>query len=189
MVVERTLIVIKPDGIVRSLVGEILSRFEKTGLKIVAMKMVWVDENLAKEHYRLDESWARAVFEKAKKKYEEEKKPFNYKDHMEYGGMIQQYNANFLREGPVVVMILEGPHCIELVRKMVGTTEPRQSAPGTIRGDLAMIESYELSNNKNRVLRNLIHASDSPASADREIAIWFNANEIHTYSKEMDKHW
>ena len=189
MVIEKTLVVIKPDGVVRSLVGEIISRFEKTGLKIIAMKMVWADETLAKKHYVLDEAWARGVYEKAKKKYEEEKKLFKYKDHMEYGGMIQQYNSSFLQEGPVIALVLEGPHAIEIVRKMVGTTEPRQASPGTIRGDLAMIESYELSNNKNRVLRNLIHASDSKESANREIALWFTPKEIHSYKKDLDKHF
>ncbi len=188
MVIERTLIIIKPDGVIRSLIGEIISKFEKTGLKIIAMKMVWVDDNLAKEHYRLDEAWAKSVYEKAKKKHEEDNKTFPYKDHMKYGAMIQDYNSKFLREGPVVAFIAEGPHAIEIVRKMVGSTEPRQAAPGTIRGDFAMTESYILSNTKNRVLRNLVHASDSPESSKREIAIWFNADEIHSYKKELDKH-
>jgi nucleoside-diphosphate kinase len=85
-------------------------------------------------------------------------------------------------------MILEGPHAIEIVRKMIGSTEPLQSAPGTIRGDFAMIESYAVANNKGRVTRNLVHASDSPASAEREIKLWFNSKEIHKYSKELDKH-
>ncbi len=94
-----------------------------------------------------------------------------------------------LIEGPVIALILEGPHAIEIVRKMVGTTEPRQSPPGTIRGDFAMIESYQLSDSKNRVLRNLIHASDSKETADREINLWFSNNEIHSYKKDLDRHF
>ncbi|MEK6858706.1 MAG: nucleoside-diphosphate kinase [Nanoarchaeota archaeon] len=189
MVKEQTLVVLKPDSVSRSLVGEIITRFEKTGLKIAAMKMVWVDEAFAKKHYFLDEQWAKNVFEKTKKAKETEGKPFPYKDYMEYGGLIQSWNATFLQEGPVIAMVLQGPHAIEIVRKMVGSTEPRQATPGTIRGDYAMIESYALANTKERVLRNLVHASDSPETAEREIALWFTKKEIHDYSKELDRHF
>lgn len=189
MAQERTLVVIKPDGVVRSLMGEIITRFEKIGLKIVGMKMVWADEALAKKHYKLDENWAKNVYEKTKKTREAEGQPFPYKDHMEYGGMIQGWNINFLIEGPIVAIVLEGPHAIEIVRKMVGTTEPRQANPGTIRGDYAMVESYALANDKERVLRNLIHASDSPETANHEIALWFKKEELHSYTKELDKHF
>lgn len=186
--IERTLILLKPDTVYRSLTGEIISRFEKTGLKIVALKMVWADEDLAKKHYFLDEQWAQNVFEKTKKTRESEGQPFPYKDALEYGRMIQGWNASFLREGPVIAIVLEGPHVVEIVRKMVGTTEPRQASPGTIRGDYAMIESYALANDKSRVLRNLVHASDSKETAEREIALWFVPKEIHSYKKDLDKH-
>jgi len=189
MVIEKTLVLIKPDGVVRSLVGEIISRFEKTGLKIIAMKMLWADEELAKKHYILEESWAKATFERTKATKEKEGKTMPYKDHMDFGKTIQQWNANFLREGPVIALVLEGPHAVEIVRKMVGTTEPRQSPPGTIRGDYAMIESYTLSDEKKRVLRNLVHASDSVETANREITVWFSPKEIHSYKKDLDKHF
>lgn len=188
MLKERTLVIIKPDGVSRSLVGEILTRFEKTGLKIVALKMVWVNEDFAKRHYFLDEIWAKNVFEKTKATKEKEGQPFPHKDHLEYGKMIQSWNASFLREGPVVALVLEGPHVIEIVRKMIGSTEPKQSSPGTIRGDYAMTESYTLANEKGRVLRNLIHASDSLETAEREIKLWFSPEELHSYKKELDKH-
>lgn len=188
MVIERTLVVLKPDAISRNLMGEIITRFERTGLKIMGMKMVWVDEAFAKKHYFLDEQWAKNVYEKTKKTKEANGEPFPYKDHMEYGGMIQRWNANFLREGPVVALVLQGPHAVEIVRKMVGSTEPRQATPGTIRGDYAMIESYTLANTKERVLRNLAHASDSPENAEREISLWFKEEELHTYLKDLDKH-
>lgn len=186
---ECTLVLLKHDAVSRNLVGKIITRFEEIGLKIVAMKMVWPDENLAKNHYFLDEEWARAVFDKTKAGYEKENKVFPYKSHMEFGGQIQQWNMNFLREGPIIAMVIEGPHSIEIIRKLVGSTEPRSSAPGTIRGDFAMVESYPLADNKNRVLRNLVHASDSVKNADREIALWFKPNEIHSYKKELDKHF
>lgn len=188
MTQERTLVLIKPDGVVRSLTGEIISRFEKTGLKIIGIKMVWVDETFAKQHYKLDEVWAKNVYDKTKTTKEKEGQPFPYKDHMEYGSMIQSWNAKFLQEGPVIAIVLEGPHAIEIVRKMVGSTEPKQASPGTIRGDYASIESYTLANTKSRVLRNLIHASDSIENAEHEIGLWFTPKEIHTYIKDLDKH-
>jgi nucleoside-diphosphate kinase len=188
MVKERSLVLIKHDGVTRGLIGKIISRIEDIGLKIVAMRMVLADEELAKNHYQLDEDWARNVFEKTKKVKEADGSQFPYKDHMEYGKLIQSWNINFLKEGPVIAMILEGPHAIEIIRKIVGTTEPRQSPPGTIRGDFAMVESYALADNKKRVTRNLIHASDSPKNAEREIALWFNNSEIYHYPKELDKH-
>ena len=186
---ERTLVLIKPDGVSRSLVGEIISRFEKTGLKIIAMKMVQVDEELAKKHYILEENWAKNIYEKRKAVSEKEGKPMDWKDHMELGKHIQTKNAEFLKEGPVVALALQGPHAIEVVRKMVGSTEPRQAAPGTIRGDYAVLESYALADGKSRVLRNLIHASDSVETANREISLWFTKQELYDYKKDLDKHF
>ena len=140
--------------------------------------MVWADEDKAKNHYILDENWAKNTYEKSKSTAERENRQFKFKDHMEFGKYIQKMNSEFLREGPIIAIVLEGPHAIEIVRKMIGSTEPKQSPPGTIRGDYAMIESYQLSDSKNRVLRNLIHASDSKETAEREIKLWFNSNEI-----------
>ncbi len=188
MVKERTLILIKHDGVARGLIGRILTRIEDIGLKVTAMKMIWADEHLAGNHYFLDEEWARNVYEKTKKTREAAGEEFPFSNHMEYGGMIQSWNKKFLQEGPVVAIIAEGPHAIEIVRKIVGSTEPRQASPGTIRGDFAMTESYALANDKERVLRNLVHASDSVNSAEREISLWFKPEEIHSYSKELDKH-
>lgn len=185
---ERSLILVKHDGVVRGLIGKIISRFEDVGLKIIGMKMVWADEELARNHYILDEEWAKKVFEKTKSSYEKEGREFPYKDHMEFGRTIQQWNVDFLREGPVVVIAIEGPHAVEIARKIVGTTEPLQSPPGTIRGDFAMIESYKIADSKKRVLRNLVHASDSPENGLREIALWFKEEELHHYPKELDKH-
>lgn len=187
--IEKTLILLKHDSISRGLVGKIISRFEDIGLKIIAMKMLVPDESLAKNHYFLDEEWAKAVFDKTKISYEKDKKAFPYKSHMEFGQQIQSWNMKFLREGPIIAMILEGPHAIEIVRKVVGSTEPKSSAPGTIRGDFAMMESFVVADNKSRVLRNLIHASDSQKSADREIALWFTPKEIQLYKKDLDKHF
>jgi nucleoside-diphosphate kinase len=176
---EKTLVLIKPDGVQRSLSGKIISRLEDSGLKIKAMKMVQADENLALEHYPLDEEWAKNVYEKTKKVYDEEGKKLEYKNHMDMGKTIQSWLCNFIKEGKIIAMVLEGPHAIELVRKIVGHTEPRQAAPGTIRGDFASIESYAIADKNKRVLRNLIHASDSTDNAKREISVWFKNDEIH----------
>lgn len=188
MVIEQTLVLFKHDAVQRGLSGKILTRFEDAGLKLVGIKMVWASEELAKKHYHLDETWAKQIYDKTKTVYEKEGKKWPYKDHLHIGKTIQGWNINFLREGPVIALVLEGPHAVEIVRKMVGNTEPRQAAPGTIRGDFAIVESYALADKKQRVLRNLIHASDTVENAKREIALWFDNKELYTYTKELDKH-
>ena len=188
MVKEQTLVLLKPDTVKRSLIGKIISRFEDIGFKIVGMKMVWATEELAKNHYHLEEAWAKNVFEKNKASCEKEGRKMMYKDHMQLGKTIQKWNMDFLREGPVIAIVLEGPHAVEVLRKIVGHTEPKQSAPGTIRGDFAMIESYALSDEKKRVTRSLVHASDSVENAKREIVLWFDNKELHDYTKELDKY-
>lgn len=189
MVVEQTLVLLKHDSVQRGLIGKILTRFEDAGFKIKGIKMVWASEELAKKHYAIDETWANQLFEKTKAGYEKEGKKMPYKTPNELANTIQDWNMKFLREGPVVAIVLEGPHAAEIVRKMVGSTEPRQSAPGTIRGDFAIVESYALADAKKRVMRNLIHASDSAVNAQREIKLWFDNEELHNYTKELDKHF
>ncbi len=188
METEKTLVLIKPDSVMRSLTGKIISRFEEAGLKIIGMKMVKADKKMAEKHYPLDVEWAKKVFEKTKSAREKEGRQFEYKDPIEFGSLIQSWNINFLQESPVIAMALEGPHAIEVVRKIIGPTEPKQAPPGTIRGDYAMFESYEIANKKSRVLRNLVHASDSKEAAERELSLWFKSSELHNYAKELDKH-
>ena len=187
--IEQTLVLLKPDSVQRGISGKIITRFEEAGLKICALKMVWATESLAQNHYHLDETWAKNVYDKTKAAYDKEGKKMEYKDHMHLGETIQRWNMNFLREGPVLAIVLESPHAVEIVRKMIGSTEPRQASPGTIRGDFAVVESYILADSKKRVLRNLIHASDSVETAKREIALWFDNKELHKYTKELDKHF
>lgn len=185
--IEQTLVVIKHDGVLRGLIGEIVGRFEKAGLKICGMKMIWADENIADNHYQVTDEWAKSVFEKTKKTYEKESKKFPFTDFRQYGQMIKDWNKNFLMEGPVVAMIVKGPHAIELVRKMVGSTEPRQAMPGTIRGDYTF-DSYVVADKKQRPIRNLIHASGERKEAEREITLWFNKKEIHSYKTQHDQY-
>jgi nucleoside-diphosphate kinase len=152
------------------------------------MKMTWVDEAFAEKHYQLDEAWAKNVFDKTKAAYDREGKKLDYKDHLDLGKTIQRWNMDFLRKGPVVAMVFEGPHSVELVRKMIGATEPRSAAPGTIRADFATVESYAHADVKKRVVRNLVHASDSVDNAKREISLWFKPEELHDH-KTMQDHF
>jgi nucleoside-diphosphate kinase len=146
-VTERTLVLIKPDGVQRLLVGRIVGRFEERGLKIVGLKLVRVDGSLAERHYAVHAG-----------------KPF-------FEGLLA-----FITSGPLVAMVLEGPQAIAVVRSMVGATRPAEAAPGTIRGDLAL-----------ETAQNLIHASDGPETAAAEVGLWFGADELLTYNREIDR--
>ena len=177
---EQSLIIIKHDGVLRNLIGEVIRRFENVCLHVVALKMMWADDTLAGNHYKLTEEWATSLFERTKTSKEKIGEKFAYTDPLVYGALIQSWNKKFLMEGPVVAIVFEGPHAVELGRKLVGHTEPRQALPGTIRGDYTY-ESYTISDAKKRPIRNLVHASGSVEEARREINLWFSKKEIHTY--------
>lgn len=183
---EQTLVLIKPDGVQRGLIGTIISRFEQVGLKLVAMKMVHAEQEDVDKHYALTEEWMQAVYTKAKTKYEAEGKEFPYADHKAYGGEIKRGLVDFLRSAPIVALVLEGEMAVSLVRKLVGATEPASSPAGTIRGDFSH-DTYALSNAQNRPLRNLIHASGNVTEANNEIAIWFTDTELHKYEHVNDR--
>jgi len=145
--VERTLVIIKPDGVQRQLIGPIISRLEQRGLKIIALKMMQVSQDLARRHYAVHEG-----------------KPF-------YESLIQ-----YVTSGPVVAMVLEGPNAIEATRATMGATNPTKASPGTIRADYAL-----------QMGRNLVHGSDGPETAAAEIALWFNEDELLSYSRDADR--
>ena len=176
---ERSFTLIKPDGVQRSLIGEIIERIERTGLKLVAIKMLVPNEDQCWKHYNKDDAW---FLEKGQKTIDNRKKmdlPIE-KEAIEYGKDIMRGNVNFLTSGPVVAMIWQGNQAVGIVKKIVGGTEPLTSDVGTIRGDLT-VDSYELSNVDGRAVRNLIHCSDKPEEAEREIKIWFKEEEIINY--------
>lgn len=175
--IEQSLVLIKPDGVERGLIGTILQRFERVGLKIVAMKMVQATADQADRHYVLTEEWMKGVFEKSKAKYEAEGKEFGYTDYKAYGQYIKKGLMEFLTAAPLVAIVLEGEQAVSLVRKLVGSTEPASAAPGTIRGDFSP-DTYQFSNSQDRPLRNLIHASGTAAEAKNEVAVWFLPAEI-----------
>ncbi len=144
---DRTFVMVKPDGVHRGLVGEVISRLEKKGLKIVAMKMLWIDRDLAENHYA-----------------EHKEKPF-------FSSLV-----DYITSGPVVAMVVEGRNAIKVVRNLVGATNPAEASPGTIRGDFGM-----------DVGRNVVHASDSPQSAKREISLFFAEEELISYEKSGEE--
>lgn len=179
--IERTFLMVKPDGVKRGLIGEVYKRIEKCGLKIVAMKMIYPTKKQAEIFYPSDEEWLLSVGKKGKKTYEEKGILFKWK-LKEYGLLVRSWLVNFLVSGPVVVSIIEGPNAIEIVRKIVGNTEPRQAPFGTIRGNFST-DSYDLANRLRRPAKNIVHASSDAKEAEREIKVWFTENEIVNYKR------
>lgn len=183
---ERTLVVVKPDGVQRTLVGEIIKRYERTGLKLVALKMLIVDPEMVEQHYSIDPAWKGEVGRKAFEAYEKKGKTPPYKDHEECGDAVLGRLKKYLSAGPVVAMIWQGNEAVGVVRKITGATEPLSSDVGTIRGDFT-IDSYGLADGDDRAVRNLIHASGSTEEAEKEIAIWFKEDEVLNYTLAHDK--
>lgn len=176
---ERTFVIIKPDGVQRSMMGEIISRFERVGLKITAMKFLVPEAEQCWTHYNKDEAWFQSKGERIVKGREEMKLPVE-KPAIEYGRDIIGQLVTFMTSGPVLAMVIEGNQSVGIVTKLVGGTEPLTSDIGTIRGDLTL-DSYDLAGLDSRAVRNLIHCSDKPEEAEREIKIWFAEKEIIKY--------
>ncbi|MFH1561746.1 MAG: nucleoside-diphosphate kinase [Patescibacteria group bacterium] len=181
---ERTVVIVKPDGIRRGLAGEIISRFEKTGLKLVACKLLVVPPEMATKHYAYNEEWFLNIGNKILKFYEEHGKDVNEdlgtKDPMEIGKYALQKNVEYLTEGPVLAMIWQGPHAVEIVRKIIGSTYPQQAPPGTIRGDFGHY-SASLANATKTPAYNLVHASGNVEEAEFEVKLWFKEKEINSW--------
>lgn len=184
---ERTLVIIKPDGVQRSLVGEIVRRFERVGLKLVGIKMFVPTREFAAAHYTLDKTWMKRVGEKSIKAYTDmgKKHPVS-SDPIKVAEIILEKLRNYITSGPVIAMIMEGAHAVAVVRKLVGGTEPLTSDVGTIRGDF-VLDSYEMSDQDIRAIRNLIHASGSVAEAEMEIPHWFGPHEVIKYKTVQEK--
>ena len=158
--IERTLVVLKPDCVQRGFCGDIITRFERVGYKIVGMKMLWADGDFFKKHY-----------------YDVEER---------HGTEILMGNVKSMTNGPVIAFVLEGINAIENVRKMVGPTEPKQAPPGTIRGDFSA-DSPAVANTEKRAVMNLIHASETVEEAEHEIKHWFgNRKVVFDYKRFID---
>jgi nucleoside-diphosphate kinase len=175
---ERTLIIIKPDAIQRQIIGEIVSRFERAGLKIVGMKMMQATYEMAQKHY--PDELIPIIGEKTMKDWDAYGVSYT-ESAEEIGKIIVEATRKFLIETPVVPMVLEGGHAVEVVRKMVGSTGPKDSLPGTIRGDYAHI-SLGRASVLRRGAANIIHASGNVKEAEAEIAHWFSADELFQYT-------
>jgi nucleoside-diphosphate kinase len=176
---ERTLVILKPDAVQRSLMGEIIRRIERTGLKFVGFKFTVPTEDQCWKHYAKDDKW---FLSKGVRIVEDRKSQGLSldKEVMEYGKDIILANVNFFTAGPVLAMVIEGNQSVSIVKKLVGGTEPTTSDVGTIRGDFT-VDSYALAGIDSRAVRNLVHCSDSPEEAQREIALWFDEKEIIEY--------
>jgi len=166
-VIQRSLVVVKPDGVVRGLIGDVIKRFEQRGMKIIGMKLVHVDKDFASKHYTDDI---------AKK----------------HGENVREGLLNYITEGPVVAFVVEGINAIDVVRKIVGSTYPSDAPIGTIRGDYAHI-SRDYANKKGNkkktpAVRNIVHTSDNLKEAEIEVKMWFSDAELHEYSLVNEKH-
>ncbi len=159
--IERTLVLIKPDGVQRGIMGRIIQRFEDAGFKVVGAKMVWIDEEFGKRHY----------FDVAERR----------------GEKVLKSLLGYMTLGPVVALCIEGVNAVENVRKIVGGTEPKTAPPGTIRGDFAHV-SFSYADKKELPVKNLIHASGKPEEAEKEISLWFEKEELHSYTTVHDLH-
>lgn len=160
--IERTLVMLKPDAVQRGLIGKIIMRFEDVGLKIIGMKMVWVDKKFAALHYTDDIAKRR-------------------------GQKVRDMMIDMVASGPVIAIALEGVEAIEVVRKMVGSTEPKAAAPGTIRGDFSHV-SYLYCDSKEIGVKNVIHASSEKNDAENELKLWFSESELYEYKTTCEKH-
>jgi len=177
---ERTLVIIKPDGIQRSLIGDIVQRYEKVGLKIVGMKMLVPSEEKVEQHYTLDPEWRRLNGEKTIKSYKEKGLNPPSEDPLKVSAATLGNLKKYMSSGPAIFLVLEGAHAIKIVRKITGGTEPLTSDVGTIRGDY-VLDSYQMSDADGRAVRNLVHASGSITEAEAEIKHWFSPDELVQY--------
>jgi nucleoside-diphosphate kinase len=177
---EKTLVIVKPDGVQRSLIGEIVKRFERMGLKIIALKMLVPTAEQIEKHYTLDPEWRRITGENTIKSYKEKGLQPPSEDPLKITEVILGNLKKYMTSGPVVAMVIQGAHAVKIVRKVVGGTEPLTSDVGTIRGDF-VLDSYQFSDTDGRAVRNLIHASGSVGEAENEINHWFKSEEIIQY--------
>ena len=177
---EKTLVVIKPDGIQRSLIGEIIQRFERSGLKLIGLKMTLPTAEMIEQHYTVNPEWKKNVGEKSIEAYKKKGQQPPSEDPLVIADQVLNSLKKYISSGPVVAMVWQGMHAVGVVRKITGATEPLSSDVGTIRGDYT-IDSYQVSDIDGRAVRNLIHASGDVGEAEAEIKLWFNEQELFNY--------
>lgn len=183
---ERTLVIIKPDGIQRSLMGEIIGRYERAGLKLVAMKLMVATPDLIEKHYTLDPDWRRVTGEKTIKGYLDKGQKPPETNPLEVTRILLERLSKYMTSGPIIATVWEGAHAVAIVRKLTGSTEPLLSDVGTIRGDY-VLDSYAITDKDERPIRNLVHASGSVKEARDEIKHWFKESELIEYKHIQEK--
>lgn len=183
---ERTLILAKPDGVKRGLVGEMLSRIEQRGLKIIALKMVQVDRKHLERHFPDDPEWVKGLGHKGLKTFAEykidPKKHLGSDDPKVIGAGVKESLFEYMASGPIVAAVIEGIHAIDMVRKIAGNTLPVFANMGTIRGDYS-VDSPAVANIEKRAIKNIMHASENAEEATNEIKLWFTPAELHSYQR------
>lgn len=183
---EKTFVMIKPDGVQKGLIGEIVKRFERRDLKIVALELFQPSEELVDNHYPKDAAWLKRLGEKTLSTYEkygyDPVKDFGSTDPDKIGPQIRVWCTNYLLASPMVKMIVQGTHAIDMVRKICGSTMPYQAEMGTIRGDFSN-DSPAQANAEKRAVMNVVHASESPAEAAHEIKLWFGDKKTFDYKR------
>ncbi|MBU0572400.1 nucleoside-diphosphate kinase [Patescibacteria group bacterium] len=181
---DYTVVLVKPDGVERGIIGELVTRFEKVGLKIAAAKLIWVDKTHVGKHYKDDKNYHKSVglrtLENYKKYGIDSKENLGTKDPVKVGEMVRKWNMEFLSSGPVFAFLLTGMGAVEIVRKMIGPTYPADAPPGTLRGDYSLESAYNANVSK-RTIRNLVHASGTKEEAVFERKLWFKEEEIYSY--------
>ena len=183
---ERTFVMIKPDGVRRGLAGEIIRRIEQRGLKIIACSLVVMKRAEVDKHYPKDAKWIRRIGEKTIDTYTkygiDPKKEVGTDDLEKIGRIVREWLLDYMTSGPVLKMVVEGVHAIDMVRKLCGATAPLNAELGSIRGDFSADSPIAATNNK-RAIHNLVHASENPAEAKHEIALWFKSADMHSYRR------
>jgi len=190
--IQRTLVLLKPDSVARGISGEILTRMERCGLKVVAAKFTNVDKELGRKHYEKDDKWKENVGQRSMDECKEfgldVMTIFGTTNAIEIGSLVVERNAEFLNSGPVFAFVFEGPNAVKKVRNLIGSTFPESAAPGTIRGDFGMESSFTGTSRK-RTTYNLIHASGNVEEAKVEIELWFNNDEIINYKQVHENYY
>jgi len=183
---ERTLLLIKPDGVKRGLIGDVINRIEKRGLKIIALKMVAPSREEIKKNYPGTDEWLMGLGNKTLDNYEkyglDALKEMGTTDTKKMGLKILEWLLDYMTSGPVVAIMISGLHAVDMVRKIVGNTLPNKADMGTIRGDYS-VDSSTLANAEKRAIKNVVHASGNVAEAEHELNLWFKKEDIHFYKR------
>lgn len=178
---ERTYVMIKPDGVKKGLIGEVIRRFEQRDLKVVALEMFQPTKEQIHDHYPKDEAWIARLGQKTLGTYEkygiDAKEALGTNNDLEIGKMVRGWLIDYMTSAPLVRMVVEGVHAVDMVRKICGATLPYLADMGTLRGDYS-VDSPAVANTEKRAVMNLVHASETPAEAEHEIKHWFGERDV-----------